>query len=178
MTSNPKLKELYLDAEHEDGYLRDQNVFGDGISIEDTIGVLVKYKNNTILTYSLNAYTPYEGYKISFNGTLGRIEALSIEETNKFTKDESFHDGKTNKSEIKVFPMFGNSYNVNFEIKEGGHGGGDPVLLEDLFGTKLDDPLNRSASHYDGLISILTGIAANKSIITGLPININSLLKF
>ncbi|NLW55850.1 MAG: Gfo/Idh/MocA family oxidoreductase, partial [Firmicutes bacterium] len=50
-----QLKAMYLDAEHEDGYYRDQSVFGDGISIEDTMGVLVRYKNKAILTYSLNA---------------------------------------------------------------------------------------------------------------------------
>ena len=52
---NKHLKGLYLDAEHEDGYQRDQSVFGDGISIEDTMGVMVRYKNKAILTYSLNA---------------------------------------------------------------------------------------------------------------------------
>lgn len=45
------LKELYLNAEHEDSYLRDQSVFGDGISIEDTLVVMVKYRNKTLLTY-------------------------------------------------------------------------------------------------------------------------------
>ena len=30
-----------LDAEKEDGYFRDQSVFGDGINIEDTMGVMV-----------------------------------------------------------------------------------------------------------------------------------------
>ncbi|MEN8905721.1 MAG: Gfo/Idh/MocA family oxidoreductase [Clostridiales bacterium] len=178
MTKNERLKALYLDAEHEDGYLRDQNVFGDGINIEDTIGVLVKYKNNAILTYSLNAYTPYEGYKICFNGTKGRIEATSLEQESRMTNVDLFHDSKKIISEIKVFPMFGKEYNVDFEMKEGGHGGGDPALLEDLFGTPKPDPLNRAASHYDGLMSILTGIAANKSINTGNPIDIDTLLKF
>jgi predicted dehydrogenase len=53
MEQNPKLKCLYLDAEHEDGYFRDQSVFGDGISIEDTMNVLVRYKNGAVMTYSL-----------------------------------------------------------------------------------------------------------------------------
>ena len=53
LDKNKHLKGLYLDAEHEDGYQRDQSVFGDGISIEDTMGVMVRYKNKAILTYSL-----------------------------------------------------------------------------------------------------------------------------
>jgi hypothetical protein len=67
---------------------------------------------------------------------------------------------------------------VPFEVTEGGHGGGDPLLLEDLFGNKVEDPLNRAASHCDGLMSILTGIAANKSMKTGMAINIDSLIEF
>ena len=61
---------------------------------------------------------------------------------------------------------------------EGGHGGGDSVLLNDLFGEPEFDPLNRAASHVDGAMSILTGIAANKSIATGLPVNIKDLIDF
>jgi predicted dehydrogenase len=33
MEANDKLKRMYLDAEHEDSYYRDQSVFGNGISI-------------------------------------------------------------------------------------------------------------------------------------------------
>ena len=34
---------LYLDAEHDDGYLRDQDVFAPGVTIEDDMAVLVRY---------------------------------------------------------------------------------------------------------------------------------------
>src|SRR3954447_18204848 len=40
LTESERLKGLYLDAEHEDGYFRDQSVFGNGISIEDDMAVL------------------------------------------------------------------------------------------------------------------------------------------
>src|SRR5690625_4469785 len=56
LESNEHLKEMYLEAEKEDGYYRDQSVFGDGISIEDTLGVAVTYTYKEILTYSLNDY--------------------------------------------------------------------------------------------------------------------------
>jgi hypothetical protein len=59
----------------------------------------------------------------------------------------------------------------------GGHGGGDPVLLNDIFGTPASDPLGRAASHVDGTWSILTGIAANKAIRTGLPVDVDTLVK-
>jgi len=45
-----QLKDMYLDAEHEDGYYRGQSVFGGGISIEDSMGVMVKYRSGALLT--------------------------------------------------------------------------------------------------------------------------------
>lgn len=52
----------------------------------------------------------------------------------------------------------------------GGHGGGDSPLLESVFGDPPPDPFGRSANHIDGARSILTGIAANQSFATGLPV--------
>lgn len=74
LEGNDHLKAMYLDAEKEDGYHRNQSVFGDGISIGDTLGVMVTYKNKAILNYSLNAYLPWEGFIVSFNGSKGRME--------------------------------------------------------------------------------------------------------
>ena len=56
--------------------------------------------------------------------------------------------------------------------------GGDPVLLNDIFGVPEYDPLHRAASYIDGAMSILTGIAANRSIATGMPVNIEDLVRF
>lgn len=81
LEDNAHLKAMYLDAEKEDGYQRDQSVFGDGISIEDTLGVMVTYKSKAILNYSLNAYLPWEGYMVSFNGSKGRIEVRIREQS-------------------------------------------------------------------------------------------------
>jgi predicted dehydrogenase len=55
------LQGLYLDAESEDGYRRNQNVFGPGITIEDTMSVLVRYRNGAQMSYTLSAYCPWEG---------------------------------------------------------------------------------------------------------------------
>lgn len=178
LDKNDHLKAMYLDAEHEDGYRRDQSVFGDGINIEDTMGVLVRYKNNAILTYSLNAYLPWEGYRIAFNGTKGRIEMNIVEQSYVNSGGEKSQEGALKEKTIKVFPMFAAPYEVEVEEGLGGHGGGDPVLLNDLFGTAVEDPFNRAADHIDGARSILTGIAANRSIQTGLAVQIDDLVKF
>lgn len=79
MDKIPNLKAMYLDAEHEDAYYRDQSVFGDGINIEDTMNLLVTYKNGAVMTYSLTAYAPWEGFRVNFNGTGGRLEVEVVE---------------------------------------------------------------------------------------------------
>jgi predicted dehydrogenase len=178
LDKNEHLKAMYLDAEHEDGYRRDQSVFGDGINIEDTMGVLVRYKNNAILTYSLNAYLPWEGYRIAFNGTKGRIEMNIVEKSYVNSGGEKSQEGALEGKNIVVYPMFDAPYEVEVEEGAGGHGGGDPVLLNDLFGEPVEDKWNRAANHVDGARSILTGIAANRSIQTGLAVQIKDLVKF
>ncbi|NLK68666.1 MAG: Gfo/Idh/MocA family oxidoreductase [Clostridiaceae bacterium] len=178
LDQNETLKAMYLDAEKEDGYFRDQSVFGDGINIEDTMGVLVQYRDKAILTYSLNAYMPWEGYRIAFNGSKGRIQVSVVEQSYVNAGGDSELEGAVAKKSISVFPMFEEPYEVEVIEGKGGHGGGDPVLLNDIFGTPEPDPFNRAASHVDGAMSILTGIAANKAIATGLPVNIDDLVKF
>lgn len=172
------LKEIYLDAEKEDGYQRDQSVFGDGINIEDTMGVIVRYKSGAIMTYSLNAYMPWEGYRVAFNGTKGRIEVEIREKTYVNAGGQSENEGALKNKRITVYPMFGAPYEVEVTEAKGGHGGGDPILLNDLFGVPAEDKFKRAANQVDGAMSILTGVAANKAIATGLPVNVESLVSF
>ena len=178
MEENQGLREMYLDAEKDDGYIRDQSVFGDCINIEDTMGVMVRYNSNAILTYSLNAYMPWEGFRVMFNGSKGRIQASVVESTYVNGGGDIALEGAVEQTSIGVFPMFDKPYEVILTKAEGGHGGGDPVLLNDIFGIPEEDRFKRAASHIDGAMSILTGIAANKSISTGLPINVASLVDF
>lgn len=172
MEGNEGLEAVYLNAEKDDGYIRDQSVFGDNISIEDTMGVLVNYENGAILTYNLVAYSPYEGFRVTFTGTKGRIEYSVNETVYVNAAGDKDNEGAMVGMDLKVFPMFGTPYDVEVEKIEGGHGGGDPVLLNDIFGTPTPDPLHRAASHIDGAMSIMTGICANKSIATGRAIRV------
>jgi predicted dehydrogenase len=178
LKGSERLKALYLDAEHEDGYYRDQSVFGDGISIEDTIGVMVRYRNSAIMTYSLNAYLPWEGYRVAFNGSKGRIQILVAEHSYVSAGEEAAAEGVTRTKRITVFPMWGEPYDVEIPEGVGGHGGGDTVMLDDIFGEPKPDPYHRAASHIDGAMSILTGIAGNKSMRTGLPVRVDELVDF
>ncbi|GIH17517.1 Gfo/Idh/MocA family protein [Rugosimonospora africana] len=79
LAGRPRLRELYLDAESEDGYLRDRNVFAPGVTIEDDMAVLVRYDTGATMTYHLSAYSPWEGYRVMFNGSRGRLELEVVE---------------------------------------------------------------------------------------------------
>lgn len=176
MEKNPNLKALYLDAEHEDAYYRDQSVFSDGISIEDTMNLLVRYKNGAVMTYSLTAYAPWEGFRVSFNGTGGRLEVEVVENSYVNSGGDQSLEGSLEKRTILLRPLFEKPREIEIEESQGAHGGGDSVLLQDLFGEPVSDKFRRAASHIDGAASILTGIAANLSISTGKVVNVDDIM--
>ena len=64
---------------------------------------------------------------------------------------------------------------VKIEAGTGAHGGGDALLLNDIFRGHGDDWLERSANWADGVRAIAIGIAGNESLSTGLPIKIADL---
>lgn len=178
LESSEELRELYLNAEADSGYIRDRNVFSDDISIEDTMGVTVKYQNGAILTYSLNAYMPWEGFNVAINGSKGRIEMKIVEQSYINSGGDKENEGAVVGKTLVVYPLFGAPYEVKIEEQAGGHGGGDPILLNDLFGIPEEDEFNRAASHVDGAMSILTGIAGNQSIASGQAVHIKDLVQF
>jgi len=178
IAANPGLKSLYLDNEKFDGYFRDRCVFSPLIDIEDTMCLVVRYKSGAIMSYSLNSFLPWEGYRISFNGTKGRLEHVA-QETVYISGDGSVPGQmKSGATTITVYPHFRKAYRIRIHKSRGGHGGGDARLLEDIFGTKSrPDPLGRRADHRAGAYSVLTGIAANRSMATGEVVAIESLVK-
>jgi hypothetical protein len=56
-----------------------------------------------------------------------------------------------------------------FARQRGGHGGGDRLLLDNLFRGShgAGDPLGRQAGLLDGIRSVAVGIAANRAISSG-----------
>ncbi|MFW6058771.1 MAG: Gfo/Idh/MocA family protein [Phycisphaeraceae bacterium] len=178
LDADEHVRKLYLEAEKHDGYQRDRNVFGDNISIEDTMSVLVKYRTGAVLNYSLNAYLPREGFYVVFNGTQGRLEFQEVEAAH-YVDENGSARGKPEtfwETRIVVHPMFGRPYEVDIPRATGGHGGGDPKLVEQIFShNPPDDPWHRSAAHGQGAASILIGIGANHSFTTGEPVCIDKL---
>ncbi len=169
---------LYLDAEAESGYLRDRNVFGEPITIEDTMAVTARYQNGAIMSYCLIAYSPWEGLRVAITGNKGRVELDVLENVNHLLGDNQTAASTTafKQVHLRVFPMFGAPYEVPLDTGEGGHGGADPVMLEQIFSpTPPPDPYHRAASHVDGAASILVGISANELMKTGRLVQVNDL---
>ncbi len=75
ITKDEHSMKLYVENEKYDGYIRDNCLFREEINIYDKMSAQIKYKNNVVVNYSLTTYSPFEGFRISFNGTKGRIEA-------------------------------------------------------------------------------------------------------
>ncbi len=174
------LQGLYRDAEAETGYLRDRNVFGKDISIEDTMVVSARYRSGVLLNYSLVAYSPWEGLRVAVTGDRGRVElyerhgAHVIEQT-PTGKEGPEATGPGPARQILLFPMFQGP--VEVEIPEGrGSHGGDGYMLEQLFSPgPPPDRWGWRASHLDGAASVLLGAAANRSMATGRPVTIEEL---
>ena len=172
------LKELYFDNEKYDNYFRDKCVFRPEIDIEDTMNVLVRYDNNVTLCYSLNAFNSWEGYNIVFNGTKGRIEHSIIEQIYVSGIDSVQGGIKKGGVTTTVYPLRADAYVIDPWSGEGGHGGGDKILLDEIFlPDKINDKYKRAADHRSGAYSILTGIAANMSFQTGQTVNIPNIIK-
>jgi predicted dehydrogenase len=165
------LRGLYLDAEADSGYVRDRNVFGEAISIDDTMTVTARYANGALLSYCLVAYAPWEGLRVAITGTRGRVEMDIVENVTHLMGDQeraAASKGAFKTARITVHPMFGAPHEVDVPPGEGGHGGADPVMLAQLFGSAPpEDPYGRAASHVDGAASLLVGFAANESMRTG-----------
>lgn len=160
-------KEFYAEQEKYDGYIKDNCVYADDIDIYDTAGLTVQYDQGAIMTYALNATTPYEGWHLSINGSEGRLE-LSDYETG--------HQAKTLGNHIKVFDLKDNLTDYFVSRATGSHGGGDERLRRMLFLENVSDPLGHQASSLDGAYSVLIGAAANQSIAEKRMIDIEKLL--
>jgi hypothetical protein len=124
------------------------------VNIFDKMAATIKYMNGVLVSYSLTAYSPYEGYRIAFNGTKGRMDAW-IQESNPTTE--------VNYDEIVLYKNFSKREYIRIE-QGSGHGGGDKLLRDQIFIPGTKDPLKQTAGVRDGALACLIGIAARKSI--------------
>ena len=168
--------DLYVKNEKYDGYIRDNCLWREEIDIYDKMSAQIKYANNVIVNYSLTTYSPYEGWRIAFNGKDGRLESWEdIPWRGQEKIDQAqLHAAEMNQSgnentrynEIFIMKNFNPDYQIlKVEAARGGHGGGDSRLQDKIFrDPDMPDPFKHSAGTRDGAMSCLIGIAARKSI--------------
>ena len=194
--SKGRMKALYADNEHYDGYHRDQCVFSETTDIEDTMSALVRYEGGVQLTYALTAYAPFEGWKVAFNGSKGRLEAFEpeyfvvAEDQTSFDRRQSEEIRRpvdwtsasalagrdVESQQIVFYPLFGGKRTWEVPVQTGGHGGGDRLLRDHLFRPDESDRYGHRANSRAGALAMLVGAAANRSMEQGRMVSIEELL--
>lgn len=159
---NDGVKNLYFEAEKEDGYIRDHCAFKSDTDIYDSMSVSVAYKKGTLLTYSLNLFNTNEGYNIHIIGEKGRLEMSTL------------WGGDMNR--FLLYFRDGSQQEISFPKAMGPHEGGDDRLIAMLFGGVTDDPLGQCSDSFDGVKSAMIGIAANKSMKEGIRVELTPIL--
>jgi hypothetical protein len=167
---------LYTNNEKYDGYIRDNCLWRKRIDIFDKMAVQIKYANNVQVSYSLTTYSPYEGWRIAFNGMDGRIDSWEgipwrqkeMADQEKLHAQEMSQKGKKEAEEydeIMVMKNWNDYQLVKVPRVRAGHGGGDSRLQDKIFkDPSMADPYRHAAGTRDGAMSILISIAARKSI--------------
>lgn len=153
---------------------------------------MVGYRGGSSLSYTLNAHSPWEGYRVAINGTEGRIELDVVErgdlastaasavlgsaghkrpvvDPSAVTKEKPSGAGdlRPRGSRLLVQRHWEAARRVPIPEAEAAHGGGDLMLLDDLFRGPGADPLGRAAGYPDGVRSVLVGVSANTSLAEG-----------
>src|SRR5690606_36825793 len=165
------------------------DVFDDGITIEDNLSLVVDYAAGASRSYTLSTHGPWEGYTVYVNGTLGRAEltvverdAVLFDDDRRILDDPSAHPlgadadlVRPTSERLVVQRHFEPARVVPLAKGESAHGGGDELLLQDVFRGVSHDPLGRTANWVDGVRSVSVGLAGNRSLASGQPVKIDEL---
>lgn len=188
MGEDDRLMRLYHDNEKYDGYIRDNCLWREEIDIFDKMAVQIRYANDVQVSYSLTTYSPYEGFRVAFNGMQGRMETWegvpsldeSLQDQSELHAKEMNHAGHT-EAEMQYHEIVTQLNFKEFEREmvpyvRSGHWGGDRVMFDQIFRGIVKRPeLDHRSDVRDGAMSVLIGIAARMSIDEGRPIRIADL---
>jgi len=187
ITKSKENVNLYVNNERHDGYYRDSCVFRSDIDIWDKMSAQIVYANGVTVNYSLTTYSPYEGWKIAFNGFNGRIDSwedipfqkADVDQANRHSAEMTQNKDEKPESFDEIFVMdnFSRQGETIYVPKyKGGHGGGDRRMHDLIFNNaKNENPYKIMAGTRDGAMSCLIGIAARKSIAMKRSVKISEL---
>ena len=188
MSKDEGMMQLYHANEQYDGYIRDNCLWREEIDIFDKMAVQIRYANDVQVSYSLTTYSPYEGFRIAFNGMNGRVEtwegvpsmtAGQEEETPANALERDQH-GNTH-SELEYHEIIKHRNFADFERENlpyirAGHWGGDRIMFDQIFRRETKNPhLKQQAGVHNAVMSVLIGFAARKSIDEGRTVRIAEL---
>ncbi len=167
----------YLDAEHEDGYIRDQKCVRRQHQHRGRHGPAraLRQRRDDVVpldrVLSLGGPRHHVQRRARPSGS-GDPEASYVSGVRPGTRTEL-----QSAPRLTLWPQWSEARDIPAETGAGDHGGGDERLLADnIFGLPVHDPLGRAAGMRDGALSILTGIAANRAFASGLPVRIADLV--
>jgi len=141
------------------------------------------------MSYHLTAYSPWEGYHVSFNGTLGRLELSVVESQYRLPATDNMRgfihgvSALPNPGDVAVtlHKLWQKPVALPVEYDHAGHGGGDARMLSVLFGplpgeaAERGDASKQSANERDGAMALAVGLLANESFKTGQFCDLKSL---
>ncbi len=189
-------RELSYKAGYVHGYDGDHCVFSEDADIYDTMALLVRYRNGGLLSYTLDASVPFEGWNLAINGTGGRLESGITDNKPLPGWQEHFQMVDTSgrligkmggritswpsEYTIHVMPHTGVDKLYRVPNLADGHGGGDFRIFDALFRNhgSGNDPAGAFADAFDGMASMMIGWGANRSARTGEPVSLDSLEKW
>jgi len=185
ISNDEKMVKLYVANEHHDGYIRDACLWREEIDIFDKMAVQVKYANDVQVAYSLTTYSPYEGFRLAFNGRKGRLETwegvpslMAIQEDQAMLHEKEMDQSAHTKAELKYHeiitqPNFGEFERIKHPFVRSAHWGGDPIMMDEILRGRIANPnLYQGSNYRDGAMAVLIGIAARQSIDKGRAVKI------
>ena len=140
--------------------------------ILDNAMVIIEYENGVRASFGIAMFAPMFYEEIVLCGNIGRLSA---------TENQDFLPGKTLKSKIEIFggetyPSRSITPSFPVAIEESGHSGA--TFFEHVnFVDNIENNTNNGPTAMDAFWSVVVGIAAEKSVVSGKPVEIKSLLK-
>jgi predicted dehydrogenase len=152
---------------------RPMYIYDEDIDIEDTYSAVIRYRGGSSVSFSMNASSPWEGYRLAINGTEGRIETTAYVDPNRCPFP-------TERQTITYIPLFGQRevHEVGGSASDGGHGDSDIRLKQEIFiGAQPENAgLDLRADAVAGGYAVAVGEAIWRSVASGRPIKIDELI--
>jgi predicted dehydrogenase len=170
---NPRQRIVRLPYHGQYGKGNARYIYDSDIEIEDTYSAVVRYGCGASLAYSANFSAPWEGYRLAINGTGGRLEVDHVAAKSRCPFPPPEHE------QIRYTPLFGELQTHEIRRAEGGHGGADPLINQDLFREPgdLSRRIGLAATAVDGALAVAVGEAVWKSVRDGQPLQIADLIR-